>query len=615
MSDTPEDLLLARNLKVDVLNKTVARTWLRIVSDDVDATLKQCKQIECMHYDVVKTMIGRHAWDMHGLLDAERHLVVDPICGTTAGSSLVDLTHLRLHAKQLERMTCGELTTILGEHEDLHEIERVLVEHDAAYEQLQVQMNSKGGLCLPVDPMSRRAAQPNRCTVSSALVPETAHGRSGSGIVTQSPAFNSLHIFQRPLTVPPLSKLGEGHVSEAACRLCTILYIWKRCRPRKYVLVLQHMISTTITQLKLVTLTKELQALVTRYQAARDARPVPCPLLRISGDAGTDEQPGQDVGESFLSHLPPAHAWRLMRTCKAMRDWLVRNDRCVKFRLVQQGDIGDPVFPAHGVDAQGRNVVRKDRVLHLRPQWYFECLYDTGLGEAHLRPAVYEVPHPATTVCPRRSRYVFKLLRDDNRLVVADERAVDQPRRQVFNGSDPCIVRKERFSASSDFVADKVCKFGLAVEMLSRFLPKDQNTMRVQTIAELAIVDATGLQVDTVSYSTVTEPFVCVAKIESEQSRANAKRRQDAMLARTRERTKRVKQRVEQANERLRREERERAERERRAEEEEERARAEESRRVAEGLGDWAPGEVLAEVDDMGEFVVGQDWLDSLMTV
>tara|TARA_B110001452_G_scaffold267148_1_gene275968 strand:+ start:2111 stop:3898 length:1788 start_codon:yes stop_codon:yes gene_type:complete len=595
MSNPNQDVLLTRNLKLDLLNRTVANTWLRIVSEDVDAALRQCKKTECTRTDVIKTAVERHAYDMHGLLDHERHLLVGPEDGADGSVGLVDLTRLRLHARHLEGVSRGELTATLGAHPDTLETDRLLIEHDAAYRQLRLQMCTKRGLCLPVDPMSRCAARSSRCTVTSSLVPATPHCRAWGGIVTNSPEFNSLHLFQPPMTVPPLSKLGEGHVSEATCRLGTLLYIWKKCRPRKYVMVLQHMISFTVTHVKLVALTRELQTVLTRYQAARDARAIQCPLLRISGDAGTDEQPGQDVGDSFLSHLPPAHAWRLMRTCKAMRDWLVRNDRYLKFRLVQQGDMGDPVFPAHGIDDQGRNVVRKDRVLHLRPQWYFECLYDTGLGEAELRPAVYEVPYPDAIVCPRRSKYVFKLLRDENpkRLVEAAKATdfADEPRRQqVFNGSDPCISRKAPYGAANDFVVDKCCKFSLVIDMLSRFLPKDQNTMRIQATAELAIVDAQGVQVGTVRHSTVTEPFLCVAKIESAQTKANAKRRQDTMLSNSKERTKRVKQRVELANERLKREELERAEHERRAREQ-------------------------VEVNEMGELVVGQDWLDSLITM
>ncbi len=611
MSDVADDVLAARNLKVDILNRTTAATFLRVFREDLETALRQCKQTDCDSRDVIGLMIARHAWDMHNLLDPERHLIRGS--NSVAGSSLLDLTQLASYLQHLLGVVVLEPDSV--PHHDLRTLAR---DFKAGYDQLKLQMGGKGGLCLPTDPMSRRAAQPNLCTVSSVHVQATAHGRVSNAVVAHSAEFNNLHIFRRPITVAPLFKLGEGHVTEAARRVGTILYIWKRCRPRKYLLVLQHLISAKITHKKLFALASELEEVVRKYQAARDARPIPCPLLRISGDAGTDEQPGEDIGEGFLSHLPPAHAWRLMRTCKAMRDWLVRYDRRVKFRLVQQGDLGDPAFPSHGRDEEGRHVVRKDRVLHLRPQWYFECLYDAGASDDQLRRGIYEVPSPGTTVCPRRSRYVFKLLRDDRRIVAADEAAgaaAAEPRqRQVFNGTDSCILRKERFSSANDFVAGKVCKFSLVIEMLSRFLPKDQNTMRIQTTAELVIVDAQGVHVDTVRYTTVTEPFLCVAKIESAQSKANAKRRQDAMLAQSRERTKAVKQRVEQAKERLQREEQEREERRKREEEEAERVRAEQQHRAAE---EWssavASGEIMAELGDM---VLGEeDWLDTLMDV
>ena len=124
MSNPNQDVLLTRNLKLDLLNRTVANTWLRIVSEDVDAALRQCKKTECTRTDVIKTAVERHAYDMHGLLDHERHLLVGPEDGADGSVGLVDLTRLRLHARHLEGVSRGELTATLGAHPDTLETRR-----------------------------------------------------------------------------------------------------------------------------------------------------------------------------------------------------------------------------------------------------------------------------------------------------------------------------------------------------------------------------------------------------------------------------------------------------------------------------------------------------------
>lgn len=248
-------------------------------------------------------------------------------------------------------------------------------------------------------------------------------------------------------------------------------------------------------------------------------------LLGMCGCHACDEtEAGTDVGGSFWPFVDPADSWRLMRTCQELHAWGIANDRVLHFRLIRapkkrhdECKEVDTTFPAHS----GTTLLLQNKLFFLKGQFYMSCmLYDETTKSVKRREV--EIHGPMQGFNDQRSQYTFRLERASNGRLIGTE---DVP--EVWRSGAPGT------STPGDFSYKMPTHFQLSVSQLSTKIASP-GFMRVRASVKLCVEDAF------ITYTTVTDAFRVVSRIESEESREKLRQRENDRAAAARAKTARV---------------------------------------------------------------------------
>ena len=504
------------------LNATKPGEWKTILIDHITKFManSQQKKITLPPKLIVEIMIAFVAWDTFDMIDFCKFCI-----------DTDDIT------RRIDILTVIPISRVFFEKEGIRDAARGLCHHRHVL--FSVLKNPL--LVLPADARSDSAKYRNYASLKWSLSKkEDLEKQDGTFKVKIGAAHSRLNVMKMLEIHPPHQILSKRHVEEATRTLGTLMVCLKRRHSLHHVKVLKNMVEVANS---VHGISRESHTLLDYFKKRRDAMnasPIPCQLLRLSGSVSTPQLAGEDVGCAFWQHVDAKDIWRIVRTCKTMLEWSKQYDLNLKFNLVNayQSQNSDASFPAQGRDDNGHALVRKDRIVLLKPLWYYDVIRNSEKTM---------VPVPCGgLVDPSTSFYEFSLVSDETRSVITTRPS----EKQSVHRSESEKVQSRDFSHTSK------TWFSLSVSVLSSKLPSSSSSsssksMRIMATANLSITpqDSRPSPIPPVQFKAFTDPFLCVSRIDSPDTKAGAKRRQKEMLIDASERTKRLRAEAEQAEE------------------------------------------------------------------